>query len=110
MEAHDVQIVRDGGEVRLTVMADMTVANALDLKELLLEPLKDARAAVLDLRQAGEVDTAGVQIVIMLARYMEGRGFRILPGEAVRGAFQVFRMGDFLDQHGGRDDGGDNDG
>ena len=47
---------------------DLTIYHALDLKTSLLEALSTCDELELDLRQVGEIDSAGLQLLILLKR------------------------------------------
>lgn len=53
---------------RLSLAEDMTIYNALALKERLLSALEACQELELDLSQVGEIDTTGVQLLIMTKR------------------------------------------
>lgn len=53
---------------RLSVTEDMTIYHALEQKNLLLDALSSCELLELDLLQVNEMDTAGVQLLIMLKK------------------------------------------
>jgi anti-sigma B factor antagonist len=53
---------------RLCVTQDLTIYTALEVKPLLLEALTANGGVELDLSQVAEIDTAGVQLLILLKR------------------------------------------
>lgn len=55
-------------ENRLTVREDMTIYHALDLKQRLISALETSNDLELDLAQVGEIDTAGLQLLILAKR------------------------------------------
>jgi len=52
----------------LTVSDDLTIYHALDLKQQLIAALHDSEAIELDLSHVREIDTAGLQVLILLKR------------------------------------------
>lgn len=52
-------------ENRLTVHEDMTIYHALDLKQRLMAALEANNDLELDLAQVSEIDTAGLQLLIL---------------------------------------------
>ncbi|MEI6415228.1 MAG: STAS domain-containing protein [Pseudomonadota bacterium] len=64
---------------RLTVETDMTVHHAANLKPILLESLAKTEDLELDLSQVGDMDTAGLQLLILLKReaQREGKSLRL---------------------------------
>lgn len=55
-------------EKRLSVIEDMTIYNALEQKQRLMAALAEADLLELDLSQVGEMDTAGLQLLILSKR------------------------------------------
>lgn len=53
---------------RLAVSQDLTIYHAMDLKQQLLEALERADALELDLAQVAEMDTAGLQLLMLVKR------------------------------------------
>lgn len=52
----------------LTLTEDLTIYNALALKEELLAAIKEHKTIELDLSQVGQIDTAGLQLLIFAKR------------------------------------------
>ena len=59
---------RRNGARRLAVEGDMTIYGAAALKARLMDALKGASQLEVDLSRVGEVDTAGVQLLLLLKR------------------------------------------
>ena len=59
---------RGNGAQRLSLDGDMTIYGAVALKAKLLDALKGASQLEVDLARVGEVDTAGVQLLLLLKR------------------------------------------
>lgn len=57
---------------RLAIAEDLTIYHVLELKQRLVAALDDCERLELDLSQVGEVDTAGVQVLIF-AKQEAGR-------------------------------------
>jgi anti-anti-sigma factor len=62
---------------RIRVEGDMTIYTALDLKQELVPCLAKAEQLDLDLSQVNEMDTAGLQLLILLKRETAKRGTRL---------------------------------
>lgn len=62
---------------RLTLAEDLTIYHALDLKAQLLEAQAATQDLELDLSQVGEIDTAGLQLLILLKKEARRSGKRI---------------------------------
>lgn len=57
---------------RLAIMEELTIYHAMDQKQQLMDALNQSEALDLDLSQVGEIDTAGLQL-LMLAKREAGR-------------------------------------
>ncbi|HET6718930.1 MAG TPA: STAS domain-containing protein [Rhodocyclaceae bacterium] len=53
---------------QLTLLQDMTIYHALEQKTLLLDALAEGRTLELDLSQVGAIDTAGLQLLLLIKR------------------------------------------
>lgn len=53
---------------RLTVLEEMTIYHAVDLKQRLITALQANDGLELDLAQVSEIDTAGLQLLILAKR------------------------------------------
>lgn len=56
------------GTNRLAITEDLTIYHALDQKQVLISALENTEALELDLSQVGEMDTAGLQLLILAKR------------------------------------------
>lgn len=61
----------------LALSEDMTIYHALDQKSTLLEALAVNDELELDLLQVGEIDTAGLQLLILLKKEAQNAGKRV---------------------------------
>ncbi|MEY4593518.1 MAG: hypothetical protein RIR18_2413 [Pseudomonadota bacterium] len=59
---------------RLGITQDLTIYTASEMKPLLLEALKVNEGLELDLSQVGEIDTAGVQLLMLTKREAQTAG------------------------------------
>lgn len=59
---------------RLSVREDLTIYHAAAQKAELLQAIDAAEAVDLDLAQVGQIDTAGVQLLLLAKREAERRG------------------------------------
>lgn len=57
-----------GSNSRLVIVEDMTIYNALDQKNQLVAALDAADGLELDLSQVAEIDSAGLQLLILAKR------------------------------------------
>lgn len=53
---------------RLAIREDLTIYHAMDQKQQLLDALSATQALELDLSQVSEIDTAGLQLLILAKR------------------------------------------
>jgi anti-sigma B factor antagonist len=91
--AASVESRMEGKGIRITVSGEMTITSASALKPTLLR-LLSGPAMALDLSGVSEIDTSGIQLIVLLKREAAGRGFSITtyPSEAVRAAFALYGM------------------
>lgn len=70
---------------RLALSQDLTIYTALDSKQALLDVLNTSDALELDLSQVGEIDTAGVQVLMLAKReaHTKGKEFKIVAHSSV---------------------------
>lgn len=53
---------------RLSFLEDLTIYNAMEQKQQLVKALEGDRTIELDLSQVGEIDTSGLQLLILAKR------------------------------------------
>lgn len=63
---------------RLAIVEDMTIYRALEQKELLLSALAVADELELDMSAVGEIDTAGLQLLMLAKRESIEQGKRLI--------------------------------
>ena len=61
----------------LTLTEDLTIYHALEQKHRLLDALGGADELELDLMQVGDIDTAGLQLLILLKKEAQRTGKRL---------------------------------
>lgn len=64
----------DGRARCLRLAGELTIYNAMAVKEALLDALADASEVVLDLEAVAEIDTSGVQLLITAVREAKSAG------------------------------------
>jgi len=84
----------EGADLRITVDGALTIYEALDAKSQLLEALARAGALEIDLSNVDEIDTAGLQLLVLTHR--EGHK----AGKAVRLAGQSAALLEVLGRYG----------
>lgn len=67
-----------GGLSRIALDGEMTIYTALALKDELLAPLAQCETAELDLSGVSEIDSAGLQLLIMAKNEAQARGKSLL--------------------------------
>lgn len=89
------------GTLRLVVQGPLTIYDAQALKNRLLELLSEVplQALELDLAQVPEIDTSGVQLLLLAAREAqchEATVHTVAASEAVREVLEFCRLGAVL--------------
>ncbi len=80
---------------RLTLSEDLTIYHALEQKKILLDALAGAGDLELDLMQVSEIDTAGLQLLILLKKEAQAAGKRVAivaHSKAVRSAIDFCNL------------------
>jgi anti-anti-sigma factor len=80
---------------RLALEGDLTIYNAVDMKQRLLEAVRGPHTLDLDLSGVGDMDTAGVQILVLAKRESQrlGHPMRIVShSQAVRAVLEAYNM------------------
>ncbi|MCC7310339.1 MAG: STAS domain-containing protein [Sulfuritalea sp.] len=57
-----------GGSTRLTADGDLTIYHAVEIKQHLIDSVRASKGLELDLSHVGEIDTAGIQLLILAKR------------------------------------------
>ena len=84
---------------RLEIAGEMTIYRAAELKALLLDAVDKQAQVDVDLSQVSEIDTAGVQLLMLAKRVAEGRGrvFRLhAHSPAVLEVFELIGVAAFF--------------
>ncbi len=92
------QIIADGA-TRLTVIGDLTIYQAAEIKHQLIEGVRADAVVELDLSHVGEIDTAGFQLLALAKREsLElDHVLRIIGhSPAVREVIEFFNMAAFF--------------
>ncbi|MNY64672.1 STAS domain protein [compost metagenome] len=76
----------------LTLDAELTIYTALELKEQLLAPLDDFDSLEVDLSQVAEIDSAGVQLLLLLRKEAARRGKTVRMGAASPAAHDMLAL------------------
>lgn len=85
----------EAGSACLVLDGELTIYRAGELKQPLLDAVRGAAAPAIALADVTEIDTAGIQLLLMARREAAalGRVCRLLqPSEAVREAFALFEL------------------
>lgn len=84
---------------RLVLETDLTIYNAPEHKHALLDALDQARVVELDLAAVGEIDSAGLQVLLLAKRESLARGkeMRILRhSPAVQELMEFFNVASYF--------------
>ena len=87
------------GACRLIVDGDMTIYNALDVKQQLVTAVRNSAVLELDLSHVGEMDTAGFQLLVMTKKesLRLDKTLRIIAhSDSVREIIEFYNMGAFF--------------
>lgn len=68
---------RKGTPTRLAIDREMTIYRAAELKHVLLAPLAAGTGLDLDLAQVTELDTAGIQLLLLARHEAQRRGLTL---------------------------------
>ena len=85
--------------LRMVLDSEMTIYNAGDLKQKLFDALLQAPALEIDLSQVREIDTAGIQLLMMVKRESQSRGRSlaiVAHSPAVREALDFYNLAAFF--------------
>lgn len=87
------------GIVRIAIDGELTIYRAADLKTTVLEALRKARVLEVDLAGVTELDTAGLQVLMLAknAAAADGRELRLLNhSPAVVDVVEMLNLGAFF--------------
>jgi anti-anti-sigma factor len=90
-----IQSAQDGARCRLQLVGEMTIYTAADLQPQLLDALVTGAELEVDLSQVSELDTAGVQQLLLAAREATrlGKALRLLaPNAVTREVLELYRL------------------
>lgn len=73
----NVQVNWNADRCRLGIRDDLSIYHAAGLKQALLEPLSRASEIEVDLSQVAEMDSAGLQLLVLLKREAAAAGKRV---------------------------------
>ncbi len=94
-----VSMTKKGGVCRLKVKDDMTIYQALVLKDELLKGLDGNKELEVSLAEVGEMDTAGFQLMCLLKREGNAAGKEVRfvgHSQAVLEVLDTFNMGAYF--------------
>lgn len=98
MTAFAIQSHTDGA-ARLIVDGDMSIYNAIEVKEQLINAVRSTNTLELDLSHVGEMDTAGFQLLVLAKREsvrMEKTLNITAHSDSVRELIDFYNMGSFF--------------
>jgi len=87
-----IQVERGEHRCRLRIDGEMTIYSAAEHKSQLLEYLKDGEDLELDLSGVGEMDSAGLQILLLLKRETEKAGHGLHLVNHSQAVFEVLEL------------------
>jgi anti-sigma B factor antagonist len=87
-----VRVEQRGGVLVLSLEGEMTIYRASELKAELLDPPMDCDELELDLSAVSELDSAGLQILLLLKRDLETSGRRLRLVNHSRAVYEVLEL------------------
>jgi anti-sigma B factor antagonist len=84
---------------RIRIQGEMTIYTALDLRQALVPCLDRAARVDIDLSEVNEMDSAGVQLLMLMKREMAGRGTSLMltaHSQAVTDVIDTFNLAAFF--------------
>lgn len=96
----EIQEESNGSVCRVRIAGEMTIYTALELKPRLLGPLAQYDRLEVQTSDVTEVDTAGLQLLLLAKREASSAGKQIqvlAPSQAMQEAMQQFYMNAELD-------------
>ena len=88
-----VRVHEQAETCHLAIEGEMTIYQAVDHKAALLKPLQDCKEMELDLSAVTELDSAGLQLLLMLKREAEGKQLRLVNhSQAVFEVLELLNM------------------
>jgi len=88
------------GLCKMRVEGEMTIFNAADLKKDLLDTLNECSDVEMDLSQVNEMDTIGLQLLILTKRESAAlnKGFRIISySPATMNVLELFNLKEYFE-------------
>jgi anti-sigma B factor antagonist len=88
---------------KLTIEGEMTIYTAAKFKDLLVEALRSSNEMEIDLSEVSEMDTAGLQLLLLLRRHAASanKPFRLIAhSDASRDVFEQYNIFRYFDNRG----------
>lgn len=95
----DINVTKTGEAAKLKLAGEFNIYSAVDFKARLVELLSECRALEVDLEGVLEIDTCGVQLLLLAKREadMLGKEFRLSAcGDAASAALELYNLKDFF--------------
>lgn len=87
------------GKRKMSISGEMSIYEAMELKESLLGALEDIQTLEINLSQVTEIDTVGFQMLVLAKREAErdNKTLQLVEhSEATRDVIDTFRMADYF--------------
>jgi anti-anti-sigma factor len=92
----NVSIMKTNGVCKVMIEGDMNIYNAAEIKDRLLNAISDSECSIieLDLFNVHEIDTSGVQLLIMLQNEAQrlNKGLSITMNNVVRNVLKLLNI------------------
>jgi anti-anti-sigma factor len=90
----------DGRRCHLSVEGELTIYHAAQIKPLLIDPLAEAEAVEVDLSGVTEMDSAGMQLLLLLKREAAAAGKSLALAACSAAALRVIDVYNLKSQFG----------
>ncbi|MEK6532154.1 MAG: STAS domain-containing protein [Deltaproteobacteria bacterium] len=92
-----VEIKNSGSGFLASVDGQMNIYFAAGLKNELIEALKASNELCLDLSGVSEIDTTGVQLLLLMKKEAIGKTLKILHSPSTKGAAELYGIAGLFD-------------
>jgi len=95
----EIQTEQDEACLRLYPVGEMTIYNAAEIKPVLLHALEQSDEIEIDLAGISEMDTSGVQLLMLMKReaVIAGKALKLVGhSPAVLEVFELLRLGNWF--------------
>lgn len=96
----EISTQQQNGKCRISIIGELNIYEAVEAKNRLMYMLPGCNALDMDLSQVSELDTAGIQVLI-LARQEAGKSGKafalVTPSQPVQDLIETYNLAEFFD-------------